>query len=256
MVNRVGSTWHLINWRKFRLSLQSCSVCRMRTLVMRLNENEISIRCLTCRSSAVIMSLVSVLNNLVPDLRHKSVYEMSSRGPLFRYLMKNAGSLAFSEYLDDIPPGEMKGDVQCQDVERLTYKSSIFDICTCTEVFEHVPNDMRGFSEIFRVLKPGGLFIFTVPLSKNPTIQRARKLENGDIEHLLPPEYHDDNIRGRGRVLTFRNYGTDIIERLKQSGFTDTDIKLPNDPIPWGYVRPVVIGLKKAILRTANNSRC
>ena len=104
---------------------------------------------------------------------------------------------------------------------------------------------MRGFSEILRVLRAGGLFIFTVPLlSTNSTIQRARKLQNGDIEHLLPPEYHDDNIRGRGQVLTFRNYGTDIVVRLKRSGFTDADIKLPTDPIPWGYARPVVVGLK------------
>jgi SAM-dependent methyltransferase len=163
----------------------------------------------------------------------------------------------FSEYFDDIAPGEMNGGVQCQDVEHLTYHSCSVDICTCTEVFEHVPDDMRGFSEVFRVLKPGGMFLFTVPLlSTNSTIERTRRREDGEIEHLLPPEYHGDNIRGRGRVLTYRNYGTDIIVRLKQAGFTDTDIRLPAEPIPWGYARPVVVGRKGGWFEQPSAGRC
>jgi len=245
ILNSVESTWQLMNWRQLRLSWQSCPVCRTRTPVLRLNQNEISVRCLKCRSSAITMSLISVLNDLIPDLRQKSVYEMSSRGPLLRYLVENAGELTFSEYFDNIAPGEKKGSVQCQDAERLTYRSFSFDICTSMEVFEHVPDDMQGFSEICRVLKPGGLFIFTVPLfSSHGTVERARKLENGDIEYLLSPEYHGDNIRGWGRVLAFRNYGTDIVARLRRSGFADAMIRWPPDEIPWGYARPVVVGIK------------
>ena len=52
----------------------------------------------------------------------------------------------------------------CQDVQHLTFDDAEFDICTSTEVFEHVPDDIKGFKEIYRVLKDDGVFIFTVPI--------------------------------------------------------------------------------------------
>jgi len=64
--------------------------------------------------------------------------------------------LTLSEYLENVPPGECRGNFQCQDVQELTYPDNSFDVCTCTEVFEHVANDVKGFSEIYRVLKEGG----------------------------------------------------------------------------------------------------
>jgi SAM-dependent methyltransferase len=42
-------------------------------------------------------------------------------------------------------------------------------------VFEHVPDDARGFSELRRVLRPGGKMLFTVPLFDAPdTVDRVR----------------------------------------------------------------------------------
>ena len=45
------------------------------------------------------------------------------------------------------------------------YGDASFDLCTSTEVFEHMPDDLNGFSEIRRVLRPGGRFVFTVLLT-------------------------------------------------------------------------------------------
>jgi hypothetical protein len=71
---------------------------------------------------------------------------------------------------------------------------------------------MRG------ILKHNGYFVFTVPLSDNPmTIERCY-IENGQIVHVLPPEYHGDHLRSKG-ILAFRNYGLDIVQRLESSGF-------------------------------------
>jgi hypothetical protein len=79
---------------------------------------------------------------------------------------------------------------------------------TSTEVFEHVPNDNKGFFEIYRLLKKDRYFRFTVPLSDNPkTVERCFLQPDGTIIHQLEPEYHGNQIRGQGRVLTFRNFG-------------------------------------------------
>jgi ubiquinone/menaquinone biosynthesis C-methylase UbiE len=103
---------------------------------------------------------------------------------------------------------------------RLGDSDSSFNLVTCTEVFEHVPNDMKGFSGVNRILTDGGYFILTIPLgSRKRTMERAF-LKDNIIEHRLKPEYHNDRVRGRNKVLAFRSYGTDIVDRLRSVQFS------------------------------------
>jgi SAM-dependent methyltransferase len=198
-----------------------------------------------CGASTITMSMISVLKKRVPDLKEKSVYELSSRGPLFKFLCKHANRVTFSEFFDDVACGAVKGGILCQDVESLTFEDGSFDLCTSTEVFEHVPNDIQGFSEICRVLKPNGIFVFTVPLHDIPkTVERVKKQLDGSVELLSPAQYHGDHLRGSCGVLTYRNYGPDIIDRLFQSGFRKAVIDRPSEPIPFGFSSPVIVAYK------------
>jgi SAM-dependent methyltransferase len=195
-----------------------CPLCGSRVLV-RLTRDAIGVRCLRCGASAITLAMAQVLESARPGFRSDRVYELSSRGPLFEFLRREVADLTFSEYFDDVLPGSRRGGVQCQDIQRLTFSDASFDLVTSTEVFEHVPDDRRGFAEIRRVLRPGGAFIFTVPLADTErTVERA-VLEGGVVRHLLPATYHDDRIRGRGTVLVYRDYGRDITDRLHEAGF-------------------------------------
>lgn len=219
-----------------------CPTCGP-TLMVKLADDAISVRCIRCRSSAIHMSMLQVLQRLYSEqgLSSLAAYEMSSRGPVFAYLRAHAGQFAYSEFFDDVQPGTFRGDVQCQDVQALTYGDASFDLCTSTEVFEHVPDDRKGFSEIRRVLRPGGRFVFTVPLTEEAvTVERA-VMESGAIRHLLEPEYHGDVIRGHGRVLAFRNYGLDIVDRLKASGFREARLEPADRAGWWGFGTKVVV---------------
>jgi len=201
------------------------------------------------------MSLAEVLMQRVPDIGASSVYELSSRGPLFRFLQSRAGKLVFSEFFDDVPPGASKNGVPCQDVQQLTFPDQSFDVCTSTDVFEHVPDDARAFAEIHRVLRPGGKFIFTVPMQlQDDTIERAI-FDRGQVEHLLPPEYHDDHIRGLEQVLCYRNYGKDVLTRLKDQGFADAEIVAPDTSRWWGYGRPVIVACRSEFIREGFENR-
>ncbi|MBI5444620.1 MAG: class I SAM-dependent methyltransferase [Deltaproteobacteria bacterium] len=134
--------------------------------------------------------------------------------------------------------------IPCQDVERLTFPAGSFDLCTCTEVFEHVPDDGAGFREVCRVLASGGRFLFTVPLlDRHETVERARR-EGAGVVHLMDPEYHGDRIRGRGGVLAFRTYGRDILGRLARAGFASGEVVHVADPSGLSEGYPVVIGRK------------
>jgi ubiquinone/menaquinone biosynthesis C-methylase UbiE len=46
---------------------------------------------------------------------------------------------------------------------RMPYEDNFFDAVTGTAVLEHVPNDSRSLEELYRVIKPGGVFIMTTP---------------------------------------------------------------------------------------------
>jgi SAM-dependent methyltransferase len=172
------------------------------------------------------------------------VYELSSAGALARYLRRRFDHPYFSEYFDRVAPGEICRGVPCQDVQQLLLPADSFDLVTSTEVFEHVPDDRRGFSEIHRVLRPGGRFIFTVPLlDGEETLERAILGEDGTITHLAAPEYHSDRIRGGSRVLAFRTYGRDICARLVAAGF-QAAIRTVVDPRHGITGQPVIVAVK------------
>ncbi len=186
-------------------------------------------------------AIAEVVKEIIPLNSH--VYELSSRGALFKFLKKRFKNITFSEYFDDVKPGQYKNGIMCQDVQALTFDDNSFDWITSTEVFEHVPDDIQGFKECYRVIRSGGGMIFTVPLDlSRKTITRAI-LKNGEIMHLSPPEYHGDRIRGQNKVLAFRNYGFDIKERIELCGFKCEIrlVPLKNDEVS---TQPIVIAKK------------
>jgi len=49
------------------------------------------------------------------------------------------------------------------DVRRLPFADSSFDVVTAMDIIEHIDDDKAASSEIYRVLKPGGRLLVTVP---------------------------------------------------------------------------------------------
>ncbi len=234
----------MMKWKELRIEYGKCSMCGNTFFLKLRNDNKSAIRCVRCRASVTSMAIASVLEKLALNWEDKKIYELSSRGPFFNFLHKRACHLTYSEYFDDVTPGAYRGAVQCQDVQELTYGNESFDICTSTEVFEHVPNDLKGFREIYRVLKSGGFFLFTVPLSdRKKTVERVR-LNEGKHIYLEKAEYHDDHIRGAGTVLCYRNYGLDIVEKLSQANFKNIEIISVKAPTRWGHDSRIVVARK------------
>jgi SAM-dependent methyltransferase len=48
-------------------------------------------------------------------------------------------------------------------LEQLPFPTGGFDLVTCLDVIEHVPDDERGLAELWRVTAPGGHLLLTVP---------------------------------------------------------------------------------------------
>jgi SAM-dependent methyltransferase len=49
------------------------------------------------------------------------------------------------------------------DVERLPFRSGVFDGLVCDDTIEHLPNDEAGVRELARVLRPGGRALLATP---------------------------------------------------------------------------------------------
>lgn len=214
------------------------------SIFVKYGEDETRVRCLRCRGTPISLSLIHVISKCVGQLSRLSVYEASSRGTVVNFLRKRALTLTISEFFPEIPRGESRSGIQCQDLQSLTFRDDAFDLCSSTEVFEHIADDQKAFKEILRVLRPGGTMAFTVPIhAATDTIQRAQVV-NGETVHLLPPAFHGDRLTGSNSVLVYRDYGLDIVERVRCAGFSE--VQMVNCDTQWfGYSRQVVVARKK-----------
>ena len=106
------------------------------------------------------------------------------------------------------------------DVLDMPFDADRFNVVFCNHVMEHVDDDIKAMSELYRVLKPGGWGIVQVPLF-----------------YPLPEKtYEDSTITSpKERELVFgqddhvRLYGKDYIDRLKSVGFEAEEIWVNND---------------------------
>lgn len=244
MLRRLKMAAAAIRPSELAVARERCGLCGCPILV-RLAASEKAVRCPRCGASAVSQSLVDVLVRSWRNPARLRIHELSAAGPLVAFLRRAAGQLSTSEFFEDVAPGDCVDGVQCQDVQRLTFDDDSLDVCTSTEVFQHVEDDAAGFAQIHRVLRPGGLCVFTVPLSgAGQTVERTAMVD-GRCVQILPARFHLDRRRKRNDLI-HRDYGSDIVTRLQRAGFHEASLV---DPAPelFGFRRPVVVARKRAV---------
>lgn len=221
---RARSAIKYLSWSdpvyKWKLSRASCPACGGRFFIS-LSQSDFMTRCLSCRANAVNLSLIPVIKEqfgLSAGVAH--AYELSTFGATHDYLHNSFGQVTVSEYMPDEVKGAVINGVLNEDIQDLTFADESFDVITSNQVMEHVPDDIKGFQECLRTLKPRGRLIFTVPLYDTPhTIKMAEVTADG-IRFLQEPEYHDSRLGGPRSALVFwRHSYHDICDRLKAAGF-------------------------------------
>lgn len=91
--------------------------------------------------------------------------------------------------------------VQDGDLCALQFKDESFDLILCNHVLEHIKDEKRALSEIYRVLKPGGTAILMVPMDS--TIKTTVEEPAGVT---MSPEEREKRFGQHDHV---RLYGTD-----------------------------------------------
>jgi predicted SAM-dependent methyltransferase len=77
----------------------------------------------------------------------------------------------------------------------------------CSHVLEHIPDDGKALSEIYRVLEPGGLLVVQVPIGGQTTFEDASITSDQDR---LTNFLQEDHVR---------LYGLDLRQRIEKAGF-------------------------------------
>ena len=172
----------------------------------------------------------------LPRTSKKKLYVYDTQPPFYwrscayplADLLKATGWIEaeLSQYKPNKPMGKVlaKG-VTNQNLECLTFADESLDIVITSDVMEHVRLDDRAHREIHRVLKPGGIYMFTVPHDRSleQTMIRVQVNDPDDAKkdvHLLEPEYHGDtNSQDSRGVLSYRVYGRDLESYLARLGF-------------------------------------
>jgi len=96
------------------------------------------------------------------------------------------------------------------DIHDIPFEENTFDVIICNHVLEHVDNDLKALSEMYRVMKPTGWGIFQVPFFKpvpDHTIEDITIKDPKERERLFG---QDDHVR---------KYGNDFADRLSKPGF-------------------------------------
>lgn len=120
-----------------------------------------------------------------------------------RQRLSRLGSLRYLSV--DVDPA--LADIQA-DVTDLRFADESFDFVLCVHVLEHVPEDRKAISELFRVLRPGGVALIQVPPSSlEVTREDPSVTDPAERERLFGQHDH------------VRLCGADYRERLAEPGF-------------------------------------
>lgn len=179
--------------------------------------------CRRCQLNGRVRSAIHFLEEKLAAGPDHTVYATEQFTPLYRCLQNKYSYLYGSEYLGNrIPYGKTDPDtgVRNESLGKLTFPDEFFDFILCFDVLEHIPDYLQGFRECLRCLSSTGTLLFSVPfcLDSEQNLVRAKIDASGEIEHILPPEYHGDPVNSEG-CLCFYHFGWELIAQLRGIGF-------------------------------------
>ena len=168
-------------------------------------------RCIQCGSRLRSMALAAWL-----------LHHVEFEGPLSRFVeeagakqnaplleINEAGQL--SQFLQKLP-GRVLGAYPAVDIQAMWYPSESFDIVLHSDTLEHIPDPLCALQECLRVLRPGGVCAFTVPV----VVDRLTRSTNGSLA-----SYHGHAYTTAEDLRVHTEFGADTWKIVTSAGFRE-----------------------------------
>lgn len=214
-----------------------CPCCEQETIFISrhqwLRDNFI---CTKCNSIPRERALMQTINKYYPNWENLKIHESSpgNRGHSV-ILKKKSKNYSVSQFFSENDLGKNMEGFRNENLENLTFDDNSFDLFITSDVMEHIYNPEKAFKEIYRILKPGGAHIFSVPLiNKHKKTERwANKGANGEPEFLFTPEWHGNPIDKQGSPVTM-HWGFDIVDFINSATNSNTSFIEYIDDLHYG----------------------
>lgn len=142
-----------------------------------------------------------------------TLHQYCSTFPELRVLEINrAGNL--TAFLSQIPAHRLI-EYPVYDMTNLDIESDQFDLVVHSDSLEHVPYPEKGLSECRRILRDGGLCIFTVPI----VVGRMTRSRAG----LLPSFHGDSDVKAMDQVV-HTEFGADVWQFVLRARFSSIEV--------------------------------
>jgi SAM-dependent methyltransferase len=130
-----------------------------------------------------------------------NILEINEAGMLTRFLKEFQGHrlVSFPEY----------------DMQNLDLADESWDLLLHSDTLEHVPDPVQALRECRRVLRTGGVCIYTVPM----IVDRMNRSRVG-----LPNSYHGQSSTDANDLLVWSEFGADAWRTVIEAGFQSCEI--------------------------------
>jgi GT2 family glycosyltransferase/glycosyltransferase involved in cell wall biosynthesis/SAM-dependent methyltransferase len=180
--------------------------------------------CSKCSLNSRQRAMAAAIRDAVENYkdRRPDLYFMEQVTAIFQWVTTRIpiANCVGSEYLGaDVEPGKTIQNIRHEDVENLSFENASFDLIVSNDVLEHVVNPAKALDEAYRVLRPGGKLLMTIPFYLDrDKCQRRADMVDGELVHILPAEYHGNPVSNDGS-LVFTDFGWDFIQDIRNVGF-------------------------------------
>lgn len=151
-------------------------------------------------------------------LNEVAIYEPALRGPFIARLSR-LPKYTRSYFRPDEALGTTNADgIRNEDLRHLTFDDDSFDLIISSDVMEHLPDIELAFAETLRVLRPGGVHVFTIPNDypfPDRTVPRVRVVDGAEV-HVRPARFH--NAGDGSPSLVYTDYGADLTDMISGLG--------------------------------------
>ena len=165
---------------------------------------------------------VEVANRIDPSSVSTALEIAAGTGRATRHIRARipaAARLIASDISDDMLAEARKKlnqlDIEWQhiDAQQLPFSENSIDLVVCCFGYMFVPNKQKAFAEAYRVLRPGGMFLFTT----------WDRLEHNAASHTsvsIAKEYLDEPLPSSNNLATSMSDETVIEQLLRDAGFS------------------------------------